>query len=298
MAKTRREFIKQGGLTLAAAATLAADSPLDASPMNQPLGFQTFEIIPHLIEDWDGTWKKMASFGYKVADLVQFNNSPTLAGKSASQILRSLTDAGLTCTNGHFSYKAFTQSYADSVAYAHDLGLKSVVCALGPRRSTADDWKWMAGQLSKIGAKLKSDGLKLGYHNHEIEFRPVEGQIPWDILMKETDPTLVNFQIDVGNLTFGGGDAIHYLTAYQSRYFSLHCKDFVKGKASVPVGQGTLDWKKIFAIARKANIKSYVAEVGAYGVATLDGTPLEQSPLNVLESFRQSFVFLDNIKSR
>jgi sugar phosphate isomerase/epimerase len=150
----------------------------------------------------------------------------------------------------------------------------------------------MADELNKLGIELKGDGLMLGYHNHEIEFRTFDGQVPWDILVTGTDPSLVHFQIDVGNLTFGGGDAVTVLAKYPGRYYSLHCKDFVKGQASVPVGQGTLDWKSIFAIARQQNIRSYAAEVGSYGVASLDGTSLEQSKLDVLESFRQSAVFL------
>jgi sugar phosphate isomerase/epimerase len=278
-------------------AVLAGGLRANANPMGQPLGFQTFEIIQHLNEDWQGTWNKMASYGYKVADLVQFRGSPQLKDKTAKDILQALTNAGLTCTNGHFSYNSWTQTYGENVQYAHDLGLKSVVCTLGPRRKTADDYKWMADRLNEIGKKLQGDGLKLGYHNHEIEFVPVDGQIPWDILITNTDPKLVSYQIDVGNLTFGGGDAVMYLAKYPGRYYSLHCKDFVKGQASVPVGQGTLDWKKIFAIAKQQNIKSYVAEVGAYGVSSLDGATLEQSKLDVLESFRQSAEFLKTIKS-
>jgi sugar phosphate isomerase/epimerase len=293
---TRRQFLKRSGIALGAAA-LPIDEPLSsASPMNQPIGFQTFEITAHLSEDWEGTWKKMASFGYKIADLVQFGG-PTLSKYTANDIKQSLADAGLTATNGHFSYRAWTDNFARSVAYAHDLELKSVVCALGPRRKTVDDYKWMGDQLNQIGAKTQAEGLQLAYHNHEIEFVPVEGQIPWDVLMANTDPKLVTYQIDVGNLTFGGGDAIQVLSKYSGRYFSLHCKDYVRGKASVPVGQGILDWKKILAIAKKQKIKYYVTEVGAYGVSSLDGVPLEQSKLDVLESFRQSFVYLNSRKS-
>jgi sugar phosphate isomerase/epimerase len=292
---TRRQFV-QGASVLAASAALPA--VLNANPMGQPLGFQTFEIIQHLSEDWQGTWNKMASYGYVVADLVQFKSNPKLADKTPADILAALKSAGLTCTNGHYSYAAWTDHYGDTVQDAHALGLKSVVCALGPRRKTADDYKWTADQLNQLAVKLKTDGLMLGYHNHEIEFRPVDGnQIPWDILLTNTDPALVHYQIDVGNLTFGGGDAVTYLAKYPGRYFSLHCKDFVKGKASVPVGQGTLDWPKIFAIAKQQNIRSYAAEVGAYGVSSLDGTPLEQSTLDVLESFRQSADFLKKIKT-
>jgi len=288
--------MKQSAVVAAGMAFADARS-LMANPMGQPLGFQTYEIIQHLSEDWQGTWNKMASYGYKVADLVTFGGSPQLKDKTAKDILSALTAAGLTCTNGHFSYGAWTEKYAESVQYAHDLGLKSVVCALGPRRKTADDYKWMADQLNNLGKKLAGDGLMLGYHNHEIEFVAVDGQIPWDILLTNTDPKLVHYQIDVGNLTFGGGNAVEYLAKYPGRYFSLHCKDFVKGQASVPVGTGTLDWKKIFAIAKQQGIKSYVAEVGAYGISSLDGAKLEQSKLDVLESFRQSAEFLKSIKN-
>ena len=68
--------------------------------------------------------------------------------------------------------------------------------------------------------------------------------MPYDILMANTDPALVKFQIDVGNLTFAGADAVSYLERYPTRYFSLHAKDFLKGKASVPVGQGSMDWRR------------------------------------------------------
>ena len=294
---TRRQFFKQSGLALGAAA-LSLDAPLsNGSPMNQPIGFQTFEIIAHLTQDWEGTWKTMAGFGYKFADLINFDFNPALSKYSAKDIKQSLTDAGLTVTNCHFSYTAWTDGFAKSVAYSHDLDLKSVVCALGPRRKTADDYKWMGDQLNQIGTKTKAEGLQLAYHNHQIEFVPVEGQVPWDILMANTDPKLVTYQIDVGNLTFGGGNAVEVLSKYPGRYFSLHCKDFAPGKASVPVGQGILDWKKILAIAKQQDIKSYVTEVGAYGISSLDGVPLEQSKLDVLESFRQSFVYLNALKS-
>jgi sugar phosphate isomerase/epimerase len=295
---TRRQLVKQGAL-VATGVAFAGGRSLLANPMGQPIGFQTYEIIKHLSEDWQGTWNKMASFGYKVADLVQFGQfgGAQLKDKTAKDILGALTAAGLICTNGHFSYNAWTQNYAESVQYSHDLGLKSVICALGPMRKTADDFKWMSDQLNDLGKKLAADGLKLGYHNHEIEFVAVEGQIPWDILLTHTDPRLVHYQIDVGNLTFGGGNALEYLAKYPGRYYSLHCKDFVKGQASVPVGQGTLDWKKIFATAKQQDIKSYVAEVGAYGVSSLDGAKLEQSKLDVLDSFRQSAAFLKSIKN-
>jgi sugar phosphate isomerase/epimerase len=298
MHTSRRQFLNRSAVALAGGALLSGTDAINASPMNQPIGFQCFEIIGYLNKDWEGTWKKMAGFGYKFVDLVTFSprTAPNIAKLTAKEIRQGIQAGGLGVDNCHFSYASLTDSFGETMAAAHDLGLKTMVCSTGPRRKTVDDWKWMGDQLNTIGAKTQREGFPLGYHNHEIEFVAIDGQIPFDILMASTDPKLVKFQIDVGNLTFGGADAIAYLAKYPDRYFSLHAKDFVRGKASVPVGTGTLDWKKIFALAAKAGIKSYVAEVGAYGVATLNGEPLEPSSIDVLESFRLSAIFLNDFK--
>ena len=291
---SRRQFLARSACTVAGAAALS--TTVQANPLNQPIGFQNFEIIPYLSKDWKGTWAKMAGFGYNFVDLVTYSSVPALAKITPKEIRAALGEAGLGVTNCHFNYQDYIQRFDQTMSAAHDLELKTMVCRLAPQTKTADDWKRMGEQLNVIGAKVRKEGYLLGYHNHEIEFLPVDGQVPYDILMAATDPKLVQFQIDVGNLTFGGADAIAYLTKYGDRCFALHAKDFVKGKASVPVGAGTLDWNTIFALAAKAGIKSYVAEVGAYGIRALSGEPLEPSPLDVLESFRLSYVFLHDFK--
>ena len=268
--------------------------------MGQPFGFQGFEIIPDLKNDWHGTWEKLASYGYSFVDQVTYSprQAPNLAALTPKEIREGIEGAGLKIYNCHFSYDDLTTSFDKTMETAHILGLKTMVCQPGPRRKTADDWKWEGDQMNQIAVKVMKAGFgKLGYHNHEAEFVPVEGQKPFDILMANTDPKLVSFQIDVGNLTFGGSDPVEYLEKYAGRYWSLHVKDFVKGKASVPVGSGDLDWKRIFALAKQQNILSYVAEVGAYGLNSLDGVPLEKSPIPILESFRLSAVYLKSVNT-
>lgn len=293
---SRREFLSRSAMALAGGAL--AGQALNASPMNQPIGFQCFEVFEYLNKDWEGTWKRMSGMGYKFVDLVGFNprSTPNLMKFTPKEIKAGIEGGGLFVENCHFGFAAMTDGFADTMKAAHDLGLKSIVCSPGARRKTVEDWKWMSDQLNQMAVKTQKEGIQLGYHNHEVEFVPIEGQVPWDILMANTDPKLIRFQIDVGNLTFGGADPVMYLEKYNNRYFSLHAKDFVKGKASVPVGTGTLDWKRIFDLAKKAGIKSYIAEVGAYGVSTLNGEPLEPSKIDVLESFRQSAIFLNNYK--
>jgi sugar phosphate isomerase/epimerase len=296
MNSSRRQFVKTG-----IAAVCGMGTVLHASPMNQPIGFQNFEIYPDLAKDWQGTWNTMAAIGYKFCDLVK---GGPMTQRSAAEIKSSLTRAGLTADTCHMGYQAMTDQYDETMQYAHDLGLKYLICQPSPRLSRrggnvvkADDWKWMGEELNKVGAKTKRDGIMTCYHNHEIEFVKVEDQTPYDILMANTDSALVGFQIDVGNLTFGGADAIAYLKKYPSRYTAMHVKDFKPGKASVPVGSGDLDWKTILDLAKKANIRNYITEVGAYGAATLSGAPLEPSDISIIESFRRSFVFLNNFRN-
>jgi sugar phosphate isomerase/epimerase len=283
----RRTFLGRTGLALAGGA-LMSSGRLDAAPVpgNIPLGFQAFEIVPDLNKDWDGTLKQMAAMGYKLIDMVAMNPYTTRSGK---QLRAEFTRVGLDCNVCHFGFAAWNGSFGQTVDYANQLGVRHVICGPRPKMTSSEDWKTMASDLNRFGAAARKEGLTIAYHNHEIEFQKTpQGDIPWDLLMANTDPAIVRFQIDVGNLTFGGGDAVEHFRKYNNRYFSFHAKDFVPGKAAVPVGAGILDWKQIFALAQQAKVESCIAEVGAYGAATLQGAPLEKADLTILESYKRS----------
>jgi len=297
MQQTRRDFLRYSGAAVAAtAATTALGTRVASalSPPNIPLGFQAYEIIEDLNKDWEGTLRQMVAMGYTLIDMLAF---PPYSMYTAKKLKAEFTRVGLDCKVSHFLHGAWNDSQGMVLDYANGLGVRHVIC--GPRKElvTSDDWKKMADDLNRFGAAAKQEGQTIAYHNHEIEFvRTPEGDIPWDLLMAHTDPAIVRFQIDVGNLTFGGGDAIYYFRKYNDRYFSFHAKDFKPGKAAVPVGAGILDWKEIFKLARQAKVESCIAEVGAYGVRTLDGQPLEKAEYTILESYRRSARFLIDFK--
>jgi len=304
MKTCRREFLKTAGMMIGGATISGSMRGAYALPNGDPIGFQTYEIFKNLAADWQGTWNTMGGMGYKYADLDHFG---PIAQHTPDDINRSLAQAGLGCTICHFVLEAYNEdSFSKTMDTAHALkGVKTViVTGAGGRaegkkgqKATLDDWKWMAGQLNEIGQKVQKEGFQLGYHNHNMEFVETDGKIPYDLLMELTDPKIVKYQIDVGNLTFGGGDAYHYLSAYPNRYLSLHVKDFKPGMAAVPVGDGILDWKRIFALAKKDGITNYNAEVGAYGRVSLSGQVLKPSPMDVLELFRRSAKYLIAFKS-
>lgn len=292
MSLSRRQFLFRGGAAVASAALMSGASlgAVLGSGGALPLGFQAFEIVPDLNKDWNGTLRQMGAMGYRLIDMWAGGPYVTRTGK---QLRAEFTRVGLDCNVCHFGYGQWSNGLGQTLDYANALGVHHVIC--GPRQKmvTSDDWKVMAADLNRFGVAAKQVGLTIAYHNHEIEFvRTPQGDIPWDLLMANTDPTLVRFQIDVGNLAFGGGDPVEYFRKYNSRYFSFHAKDYVPGKAAVPVGAGNLDWKQIFQLARQANVESVIAEVGAYGASSLDGVALEPAELTILESYRRSAEWL------
>ncbi len=285
MTLTRREF-----LALVGAAAVVPGTGVSANPLGLPFGFQAWEIAPDMRKDWDGTLKAMKGFGYSYIDLNQV--SPYI-DRPAADLKASFSSHGFTFSNALWSYQAFANRLDQTVADSLTLGLSTIVCSPRPRLRTSDDWKSFAEELNKYGERTKAAGLTLGFHNHEIEFvKTPQGDVPWDILVQSTDPALVSFLIDVGNLTFGGGDPYEYLAKYPKRYYGVHVKDFKRGKAAIPVGAGDLDWKRIFTLVKAANIRNIVAEVGAYGASTLQGEPLEPPDYSVLELYKRSAEFL------
>jgi hypothetical protein len=216
---SRREFLC-GAAGLTAMYWGCGTEPLLANPLNMPIGFQAYDARRVLCEDYAAGWKLLASFGFQTVDLVSFAGygyeNSALSKMSVREILGPMNDAGITAENCQFSYSELHHDYSAKMKFSHGLGLKNIVCAPADRVKSADDWKWQAQQLNRLGERLKRDGFLLGYHNHEIEFLAVDGgKIPYEILMSETDPGLVWFQIDVGNLTFAGANALDYLLRFR-----------------------------------------------------------------------------------
>jgi sugar phosphate isomerase/epimerase len=299
---SRREFLRRIGITAAGVAFAGQPAvPASANPLGMPIGFQGYDARFLLIKDWDQGWATMRNIGFQSVDLVSFKGygyekSP-LADMPAKQIREKLDSIGMLCDNCQYYYAELHQSFEEKMDFSHELRLKNIICAPDPTRmKTTDDWKWQAAQLNELGAKVKQAGFRLGYHNHDQEFMAIDGVIPYDLLMEGTDPKLVSFQIDVGNLTFAGADALGYLHKYPTRYFSMHAKDYLPGKTSVPVGQGVLKWKEIFKAAKKTPIENYYAEVAAYGAGTLHGVPANAWPTDSIDQLRQSYVYLHGLR--
>jgi sugar phosphate isomerase/epimerase len=171
--------------------------------------------------------------------------------------------AGLGCESCHVQFRELKESLDEKISYARELGLKQmIVPTLGLRPdATLADWAKAADELNKIGEQTNQAGIQLGFHNHNHEFKEIDGVLIYDELMKRLDAKLVKMQFQVAVISLGY-EAAAYLTKYPGRFISLHLADWSTAeKKIVPIGKGSIDWKKLFAAAKTGGIKNYFVEM-------------------------------------
>jgi sugar phosphate isomerase/epimerase len=294
-AMTRRAFL---GTAAAASCTAATTGWAAAAGRRRffaghdlPIGLQLYTLGQAPYRDLDGTLQTLARIGYRTVEPV------ALMKRTASDLRAALDRAGLACPSTHVPLQADGSggpSLAGDVgplaADMHRLGVKYVVVPIfaPPRRlggalkgedgvaflsragkeMTADDWRRLAAQLNEKGAALKREGLKLAYHNHNVEFVRRGSETAFDLLLANTDPDLVWFEMDVGWVAAGGGDPVALLRAHRRRFRLMHIKDLKAstvpnnafGMDPADVGSGALDWTKILPVAYATGVRYYYVE--------------------------------------
>ncbi len=290
---SRRSFLKTGSAALAMLGVGGAK--LFANPLGLPVGLQLYSVRNLLPKDFDGTLKQIANIGYKEVEAAGFFDH------SAEDVKKAMANAGLKCVSAHYSLGALLKDVDGTLRYAKTLGLEYVVCSSpGKAKPSAgnwqdlslDDWRWNAEQFNQLGKRFQAEGIRFGYHNHTGEFRDLgNGQYGFLVLLKNTDPSLVTFEMDCAWVVAGGKNPVDYLHQYPQRISMLHIKDLkapVAGKppierTSTVLGKGTIDYKPIFEAAKKANIKHYFVEQEEF-----DGDPIAE--------LREDFNYLHALK--
>ncbi len=258
---SRRSFLGAGALALGA-------SRLPADPLGMPIGCQTYPVREALGKDVEGTLRQLASIGYRRIELCsppgyeKAGYAPLLQYKAGE--LRDLIRAtGLGCESCHYNFAELKNNLDDRIAFAKELGLKQMVLAtFGLRReATLSDWARACDELNKIGEQTRKAGMQTGFHNHAGEFEKIDGVLLYDHIMGKLDPKFVKMQFQVSVVSLGY-EAATYLAKYSGRFLSLHLQDWApEEKKQVAVGKGAVDWKKLFAAAKKSGIANYFVEL-------------------------------------
>jgi sugar phosphate isomerase/epimerase len=192
---------------------------------------------------------------------------------------------GLTAPSVHTGNSA-PDAWAKALDAAHVIGHEYIVMPFIPveRRKTLDDWKRVAADFNRLAATAQAAGLQFAYHNHDFEFPLVEGRVPYDVLLAETDPKLVQLEIDLYWMTKGGQDPLTYFARWPGRIPLVHVKDSLgpPDNKMADVGAGTIDWKRIFARSAQGGIKHYFVE--------------HDQPANPLASITASCAYLKQLE--
>jgi len=266
---SRRDFCKIAGTQVAAAGLVSAGViKLEASPLGLPIGCQTWPVRDMIAKDFPNTVKQLSAAGFESIELCSpvgysDNGFAGLAKYKGVEIRRILNDAGVTCTSSHFGMDELRSNQEDRIAWAKDVGLSQMLVASlgGPKNPTMDDVKRAAEEYNKIGERAAQAGIQQGLHNEDFELSTVDGKRTYDVLFGLLDPRLVKFQFQVSTIS-QGYDAAEYFTKYPGRFISMHVQGWsAETRKIMPVGEDSLDWKKIFTAAKVGGIKNYFVEM-------------------------------------
>jgi len=265
---SRRDFVKTTATAAAAGLVLATAPDLHASALGLPIGCQTWPVRDMIAKDFPGTIKTLAQAGFQTLELcspVGYADSgfAGLAKYKGSELKKILNDAGVTCFSSHFGIEELRKDQEGRIAWAKDIGLTQMLVPSlnGPKNPTLDDLKRSADEYNKMGENAAQAGIQQGLHNEDFELSKVDGQRTYDVLIGLLDPKLVKFQFQVSTIS-DGYDAAQYFMKYPGRFISMHVQGWNSNtREIVAVGQGTLDWKKIFTAAKTGGVKNYFVEM-------------------------------------
>ena len=267
---TRRTFLQQSG----AFASAALVSPVSQPRQRYKLGLQLYTLRAAMRQDVEGTLKRIAAMGYEEVETYGFDpEGIRFYGLEAKAFAQRLRDHNLTTPSGHYDLNRFVASSVDDlkryvdrcIEGANVIGQAYITWPLideGFR--TIEKFKVVAERLNVAGAQIKKAGLQLAYHNHDFEFVEQNGQIGYDVILKDTDPALVKMQMDLYWIARGSKlSPNEWFKRQPGRFVMWHVKDIHKtSRDYTEVGNGTIDFTRIWPDASLAGLKHFFVEQG------------------------------------
>jgi sugar phosphate isomerase/epimerase len=252
----RRDFVRRAAALVAANALtrpLAGAERLPGLP-----GIQLYTLRSLMAQDLEATLAAVAGIGYREVEFAGY------FGRPPGEIRRSLAATGLSAPSAHVDFPLEGPEWQQTMDEALAAGHRFVILAWLPpeRRAPLDAWRRLADQLNQAGEAARRQGLEMGYHNHDFEFQPLEGRLPYDLLLERTDPALVTFELDLYWISRAGHDPLAYFQKARGRFRQVHVKDMAAGagREMVDPGDGVLDFPTLLAAAATAGVRHFFVE--------------------------------------
>ena len=262
----RRNFLKTSGLLTAGLFI----NPSELLKTKRAAGIQLYTLRELIVKDPRSVINKVAMAGYKEVEMYGLSAEQRFFGLSVKDFASLLKQNNLKSPSGHYMPEKFLfeNGNVDEVKKLCDVGQMMghqyivIPWMAEERRKTIDQYKRLAERINKAGEICKTANLQLAYHNHDFEFFDIKGQKGYDILLKETDANLVKMEMDIYWVISAGYNPVDLFKANPGRFPMLHVKDMdkINKKMNTEVGNGSIDFKKIFKVAKLAGVKHYYVE--------------------------------------
>ena len=270
--------------TGSADSTVATDNAASTNAAMLTFGLQLYTLRDDLPKDPKGVLKEVSSFGYKQIESFEGKDG-MFWGMSNIDFKKYMDDLGMVIVSSHCDInKDFEKKAADAAA----IGMKYLICPYKGPQKKLDDFRKFADEFNQKGEICKRNGIRFAYHNHDYSFKKLEGQMPQDVMMNNTDPSSVDYEMDIYWVVAAAQDPETWLKKYKNRFRLCHVKDRTKGATeaadSCTLGEGSIDYAKILKAAKENGMEYYIVEQEKYAGTT---------PLKAVEGDAQ---YMKNLK--
>jgi sugar phosphate isomerase/epimerase len=275
----RRTFVKTtAGIAIGAAGFAPALATARPRQLDR-IGVQLYTVRRAMAEDFDATLARIAAIGYNEVEFAGYFDREPAAVREA------LDAVGLAAPAAHVGYDTLLDGWDQVLETATSVGHAYVICPSLPRsvRETLDGYREAAEVFNRAAEQAQAAGLQFGFHNHAVEFEPLDGQVPYDVLLAETDPQFVTYELDLFWATRAGADPLEYFAEHPGRFSLVHVKDMdgTPERGMADVGAGVMDFAAMFAQRDRAGIRHFFVE--------------HDNPTDAFASIRASYEYLAHL---
>ena len=284
MNNSRRHFLRNSALTGLACSMPFKNELMAMAANSKPFGIQLWTVKQALYKDTMGVFKQLAAAGYKKVEGFE-GDMGLFWGMKHTEFKKVMDDLGMNFVSSHCEN---TMDFERKAAQAGEIGMKYLICPHKGAQPSIDNYKKFADEFNNCGEIAKKNGLRFAYHNHDYSFIPMNGVVPQDVMMKNTDPKIVDFEMDLYWTRVAGIDPLAYMDKNPNRFKLVHVKDLVKtntpkGHESCVIGKGTIDYKTLLPQVAKRGVQHMILEQEDYtGTNEVDAAKVDAAYVKTL----------------
>ena len=275
MSNSRRSFLRGAALTSVALSMPFKNELMAMAANSKPFALQLWSVKLALEKDPLAVLNQIAANGYKKIESFE-GPKGMFWGMKNTEFKKVMDDLGMNMFSTHCNDTGDFKSFEQKAAAAGEIGLKYIICAYKGPQKTLDNFNQFADEFNTCGEIAKKHGLRFAYHNHDYSFVPMNGIVPMDVMIKNTDPAMVDFEMDLYWTRVAGINPLAYMDKFPNRFKLVHVKDLVKtntpeGQESCVIGKGTIDYKTLLPEVAKRGVQHMIVEQEHYtGTNELD----------------------------